>query len=135
MKNYVVGFMFDESKKNIILIRKNKPLWQKGMLNGVGGKIEIEETPLESMIREFKEETGVVYLSWDNFLTVQFNDCIVYFFKAFDNEAYSLADTTEEEKIEKLAINELIFDDVINNLQWIIPLALDEYVKKTEAIQ
>ena len=134
MKNYVVGFMFDESGENIVLIKKNKPDWQKGKFNGVGGKIEIEEKPKDAMIREFKEETGVVYHNWDNFLTIQYNDCIVYFFKAFDQKAFSYADTTEEEEIWKFAINDLPVDDLIFNLNWIIFLARDIYIRKAEAI-
>jgi len=31
----------------------------QGLWNGVGGKIEGEESPLECVIREVKEETGI----------------------------------------------------------------------------
>lgn len=41
----------------LLLNRVKKP--QMGMWNGVGGKIEIGETPLESVIRETFEETGI----------------------------------------------------------------------------
>lgn len=34
---YVVGFCFNSDLSQIILIEKNKPEWQKGYLNGVGG--------------------------------------------------------------------------------------------------
>ena len=134
MKSYVVGFMFDSSKQKVVLIRKNKPEWQKGKLNGVGGKIEVDETPIDAMIREYKEETGVIRNGWDNFLIAAYDDCIVYFFKAFDSWCYEHSDTTEEEQIEKVsAIN--IPDDVIDNLQWIIRLALDEYVSNAFTYQ
>jgi 8-oxo-dGTP diphosphatase len=56
---YVLGFMFDPSMKLVAVIRKNKPAWQKGLWNGIGGEIEQYETSAEAMVREFREETGV----------------------------------------------------------------------------
>ncbi|MCP3924893.1 MAG: NUDIX domain-containing protein [Desulfobacterales bacterium] len=61
--NFVVGFAFTEDKKQVLLVRKEKPPWQKGHLNGVGGKVKKGETPLEAMMREGHEETGL-YLPW-----------------------------------------------------------------------
>jgi 8-oxo-dGTP pyrophosphatase MutT (NUDIX family) len=54
---YVVGFLFSEDESRVLLVWKNRPAWQDGKLNGVGGKIEAGETPLQAMEREFKEET------------------------------------------------------------------------------
>ena len=60
MKQYVLGFAFSRDKKDIILISKLNPEWQKGKLNGVGGKVEFEDaSPMDAMYREFKEETGI----------------------------------------------------------------------------
>lgn len=58
-QSYVLGFMFDPSKQRVALIHKERPAWQKGSLNGIGGKIERGETPEAAMVREFAEETGV----------------------------------------------------------------------------
>lgn len=58
MDTYVLGFAFDHLGR-VALIRKNKPKWQAGLLNGVGGKVEEGETYLQAMVREFCEETGV----------------------------------------------------------------------------
>ena len=41
----------------LMLNRKYDPV--KGLWNGVGGKIEKGETPLENAIREIKEETNI----------------------------------------------------------------------------
>jgi 8-oxo-dGTP pyrophosphatase MutT (NUDIX family) len=55
---YVVGFIFNEAFDRILLVFKNRPAWQSGLLNGVGGKIEArDKTPLAAMEREFAEET------------------------------------------------------------------------------
>ncbi len=66
---YVLGFAFTPSRKGVILIKKLRPNWQAGKLNGPGGKIEAGETPEQAMIREFKEETGIQTLlgQWNHF--------------------------------------------------------------------
>lgn len=47
------------NEDDVVLIRKTKPEWQAGKLNFVGGKVEDDETPLDCMVREFREETSV----------------------------------------------------------------------------
>lgn len=69
--NYVVGFLFSTNKKEVVLIKKNRPDWQKGLLNGIGGHIE-DETPLEAMKREFLEETGLKIEYWKQFAYIEF---------------------------------------------------------------
>jgi hypothetical protein len=51
MTKYVVGLAFDDEGR-VALIEKNRPAWQRGLLNGIGGKIEGDEMPVETMIRE-----------------------------------------------------------------------------------
>jgi len=58
--NYVVAFLFSETLDNVWLIEKQKPEWQKGCLNGLGGKIEENESPMDAVIRELNEESGVL---------------------------------------------------------------------------
>lgn len=43
----------------ILLIEKNRPNWQKGKLNLLGGKIEDDESPENAALRELKEEAGL----------------------------------------------------------------------------
>lgn len=77
--DYVVGFMREALSDRVMMVRKAKPIWQAGLLNGVGGKVDHKvtikpsgpeelgysqdterlETPLEAMVREFFEETGI----------------------------------------------------------------------------
>ena len=58
--SYVLGFMFSATNENkVILIEKLKPSWQCGLLNGIGGKIEAGESPVQAMVREFQEEAGL----------------------------------------------------------------------------
>ena len=57
---YVCGFAFTHDQR-VVLIRKARPEWQRGLLNGVGGRIEEArgEVSTDAMVREFFEETGV----------------------------------------------------------------------------
>ncbi len=74
MTAYVVGFAFDDDE-NVALVRKKRPEWQKGYLNGVGGKIEEGESSRAAMVREFEEETGlgVPEHEWEQFVAMQGN--------------------------------------------------------------
>lgn len=68
---YVLGFAFSPDNSKVLLIRKERPKWQSGLLNGVGGKVEGEEWLREAMVREFKEETDIdtSTTDWSMFLS------------------------------------------------------------------
>lgn len=67
MKTYVLGFAFSSDLNSLVLIHKNKPDWQKGKLNGIGGSVEAHEPAKAAMQREFAEEAGVMMPVWDHF--------------------------------------------------------------------
>lgn len=56
--NYVVGFLFEADLQRVLLRLKARPAWQRGKLNGIGGKVEEGETPLYAMRREGREEAS-----------------------------------------------------------------------------
>ena len=59
-QQYVLGFALSGDGNAVLLIKKTKPSWQAGKLNGVGGKVEESDWSIESaMAREFEEETGI----------------------------------------------------------------------------
>jgi 8-oxo-dGTP pyrophosphatase MutT (NUDIX family) len=82
----VVGIAFDFSNDAFVLMRKNRPKWMAGQLNGVGGKINPDETPAQAMAREFEEETGVhtEEKDWHLFHCEMRNDGPVLFFFTTD---------------------------------------------------
>jgi len=49
---------FLKKGEHILLLNRDYPTWM-GAWNGVGGKIEQNETPLAGALREIKEETGI----------------------------------------------------------------------------
>lgn len=125
---YVAGFMFSRDRAEVALIRKNKPAWQKGLLNGIGGKIEDGESARQAMIREFWEETGSKSQeSFRHFALIHGPTFSVDFF-------YTVGDlnelrTMEEEQIERVRLADIhvLRADMIENLPWLISLAIDQW--------
>lgn len=63
-KNFVLGFLFNAKLDKVVLIKKNRPDYQAGKLNGLGGKIEQEDCPKLKMVDKFVEEAGVIVNDW-----------------------------------------------------------------------
>lgn len=132
MIQYCIGFAYyNTSSTKVILIEKQKPEWQKGLLNGVGGKIEDGETPLFAMQREFKEETDLTVNDWEEYCTLTFSDCILHVFRANITllESLKIKQTTIEKPFE-IFVNDLYKIPHVSNLSWLIPLALDNSIKQ-----
>lgn len=123
-QEYVCGFMITATKSEVVLILKSKPDWQAGFLNGVGGKIEPNEQPLDAMIREFKEETGVDHDCWHRFCVLEGRFFKVHFYHSFTEKARSV-ETVETEQIYLCKLDQLHELKVLPNLRWLIPMALD----------
>jgi len=124
MVEYVVGFAFDENEKNVILVRKQRPEWQKGALNGPGGHIEGGESMLVAMAREFKEEVGIETnpYTWILKVVIEGKGWKVYFLslKLTDKVFYSARSVTDE-LVTFVNMKELHQRSMINNLRWLIP--------------
>lgn len=58
MKKYVVIFLFTKDHKKVLMVKRNKPPY-KDCWNGIGGKIEENETEIQATIRECYEETEI----------------------------------------------------------------------------
>lgn len=58
MKRYVLLLLFTKDSKKILLMKRNKKPYAD-LYNGVGGKIEENETVSEATIRECLEETNI----------------------------------------------------------------------------
>jgi 8-oxo-dGTP diphosphatase len=131
MHNYVAGFLFDNGQ--VALIQKNKPEWQKYKLNGIGGKIELGETPHEAMVREFYEETGCRIDQWRVFAKLRGSDWKVYFFSAEGD--HKLCSSITDEQVKFCLVDRLYDYPLIPNLHWLIPLALDSDKPVADVIQ
>lgn len=123
VQDYVAGFLFDETKEKVALIRKISPAWQKGYLNGIGGKVEIGEKVPDAMVREFEEETGSRIETWKQFCILSGDDYTVSFFWAIGD--LDALESVEEEEVEIHDVDSLFDLKIIPNLLWLIPMALD----------
>lgn len=124
MTHYVAGFLFDDALSRVALIRKLKPEWQAGRLNGIGGKIEPGETPADAMRREFCEEAGPAGLwvhYWHHFATVQGAWGSVAFFRS--TGPVEDVRSMELEQVEVHNVADLPWAECLPNLSWLIPLA------------
>ena len=124
-KHYVVGFLFSEDYSRVVLIRKNRPEWQAGLLNGLGGKINLlDETPKLAMRREFLEEAGVIVDNWKEFLKLEGPTSVVFFFMATgDTTKVTTMETEVVESYDVATVKERM-GACVPNLSWILPLAL-----------
>lgn len=125
---YVLGFAFSRDRKDIALIEKKKPDWQAGKLNGIGGKVEPHDpNPMEAMIREFREETGVITSGddWDLFAVLSGNGYEMYCYRAFNNKMYE-CNTQEEEVVKRIAVDTALnVKPLVKSCQVLIRMAQD----------
>lgn len=139
MKKYTLAFIFNNDLEKVLLIRKNKPVEQAGLLNGIGGKMEdFDITFLDCIKREVKEETGLV-LEKEEFInignltdnenyivevfTAQIEDSTIKSFKKLTDEDVVLLDISE-------GINELKQDEFSNNGLSIMKHCLEHWKNK-----
>lgn len=137
----VAGFLFDDYDvirkyaAHVLLVLKANPAWQKDKLNGIGGKIEENETPKAAMVREFKEETGLDTFEndWSKFCYIHGKSWGVHFFRAFNLPHFWDHRSMERQKsgeiIAACPLKTLDYTRTISNLKWLIPLALDYELK------
>ncbi|WP_419595342.1 NUDIX domain-containing protein, partial [Thiolapillus sp.] len=122
---YVVGFLFSEDLEWVALIRKARPEWQAGLLNGIGGHIEnTDESPLHAMRREFKEEAGVYVEDWQHYARLSENGQFTVDFFYASGDLGELRTTTDE-SIVVIGVNTLDTYKIVENVSWLVPLAVD----------
>lgn len=110
-RDYTVCFLFTPGLDSVLLQVKGKTDF-KGLLNGVGGKLEPNETPRECALREIHEETGIDApgkLAWIGTLSLPGNcdnharssdpaepACVLYYYAGtFDPETFSPPEDAE----------------------------------------
>jgi 8-oxo-dGTP diphosphatase len=129
--SYVVGFMFSIDVLTVALIRKQKPAFQAGLLNGIGGKIEEGERPVLAMIREFKEET-IYPLDpiWNHFAAMDGvnndgSEFEIQFFASIGQP--DDVKSNESEQIEVHTVQSITSrrEETLGNVPWLVSLAVD----------
>jgi 8-oxo-dGTP diphosphatase len=123
---YVLALLFTADGREVVLVRKTRPAWQAGRINALGGKLHDGETVLEAARREVREEAGVDVEDWEEFLVWNDRQYRLRAVRAF-SDAARIARTAEDQEVFLAQVAGLPLN-VIHNLRWIIPLALDRDV-------
>jgi 8-oxo-dGTP diphosphatase len=123
---YVLALLFTSDRRRVVLMRKTRPAWQAGRVNALGGKVLPGETPAEAARREVREEAGVDVAAWEEFLVWVDPVYRMHALRAFDAKAEH-AHTAEDQEVFLAEVADLP-PELIDNLRWLIPLALDRDV-------
>jgi 8-oxo-dGTP diphosphatase len=132
-REYVAGFAFSTGCNYVALVRKLRPDWQRGLLNGVGGKVEPGESPRDAMNREFAEECRLEVKRWRHFATVGGGQAgepwrVHFYWNWIVDDRFSLGENygREDERVEVFParwLGQAGTFATIPNLRWLIPLA------------
>lgn len=124
MKRYCCGFLFNDEMTKVALILKNRPTWQAGYYNGIGGLIEEGEYSGYAMIREFYEETGVVtnYSTWHKVLTLYFSNSEIDFYASNNSELLNSVKSKTDEIVCVVEVNNL--PKVVENIPLLLGLSI-----------
>ena len=123
---YVAGFLFSADRKQVVLVEKIRPEWQSGRLNGVGGKIEpSDDSPNAAMVREFREEAGLLIHEWALFCRIENRGNLTHFFRSFAAGPVDHVSGQEAEKVSAHSVSDVAGSNTMPNLGWLIPMALD----------
>lgn len=121
---YTVGFIFTQNQEKVLLILKDRPTWQAGLWNGVGGKLEEHENLTECISREVKEETDIFIPkeSWKTVGTIHGKNWRVTIFTAVvEKESEPIQKTTEKPQWHAIAT---LPHNIVPNLSTIIPACI-----------
>lgn len=133
LKVWVEGFLFSAThhEVNVALIQKLRgPEFLHGKLTGIGGKMNKFETPHEAMVREFKEETGLLVPVWRRFCDYRvIGFGIVHMFEATCSVEYARqVKTQEEELVHWIDVKKASYYNIVPNLRWLLPMAMDRNI-------
>jgi 8-oxo-dGTP pyrophosphatase MutT (NUDIX family) len=128
MRLMSVGYMFDVQRKHVVLIKKKHgPAHLIGYWNGIGGKQDPGETPLQTQIREFREETGKLTTEsdWQYIVTFRNADAEVSVFRSVHEYIHDVETMTDEE----VCIFRLdALPPLAGQATWCIPMCLDDHM-------
>lgn len=131
---YVLALLFTADRGRLVLVHKTRPAWQAGRSNALGGKVAAGETPAEAARREVWEEAGVRVAEWEEFLVWEDPVYRMHALRAFDDGAALGARTAEDQEVFLASVDSLP-PTLIDNLRWLVPLALDRDVAVPVRVQ
>lgn len=126
---YVLALLFTTDRRSVVLMRRTRPAWQAGRINALGGKLLPGESAARAASREVAEEAGVQVGedAWREVAVWRDPVYRMHVLSAFHTAAES-ARTAEDQEVF-LCDATALPSECIENLRWLVPLALDEDVK------
>lgn len=121
-----LGFIYTSDLQKVLLIKKNRPDWQVGKINGLGGKCEAGETSQQCVSREIREEANIHIpeSSWIHLGEMLWSTWHVDVYVAiYDGDPKAIQSLTDEE-VKWFSVNKLPAN-MLTNLPWLIPLGVD----------
>jgi len=158
-KYYVLGFMFSQNGRDLVVIRKTHPSWLAGKINVPGGHIRNmdlspfgamlrglrREMPSEACAREFGEETGVATHpgQWEHFMSIKapVSNYEIWCYRMFTDKAYEVktqnnpASDFDDEEISVIPVAGFLHlqkESLADGMQWMVPLAMDKHLNFIE---
>jgi 8-oxo-dGTP diphosphatase len=104
-------------------MRRTRPAWQAGRVNALGGRLRLSEDAAAAARREVHEECGVDVAEWKEVLVWEDAEYRMHVMRAVSERARE-ARTLEDQEVFLADVNALP-PNVIDNLRWLVPLALD----------
>ena len=104
-------------------MRRDRPAWQAGRVNALGGRLMAGESAAMAARREVREECGVDVAEWREVLAWEDAEYRMHVMSAMSDRARD-ARTMEDQEVFLANVNALPHN-VIDNLRWLVPLALD----------
>lgn len=135
MTEYVLGFLFSPDLSKVVLINKERPRWQAGLINGIGGKVDPGEDAHTAMVREFREETGLTVEQWTQYASIGGPDAAKDYATGFKLHVF-YATSIYFDTVTSITDEKVFWDRVsyimernseiitVPNVRWLIQMAL-----------
>lgn len=128
IKQYVLIGIFSRDLQEVMLVLKDRPDWQKGRLNLVGGKIEENEISYDAAMREMHEETGLYCNIVLNGKIIG-DDFEVFCYSGISDKKEISQGIGETESVAWYSLPDILSDSrLIENLKTIIPAMLNNSI-------
>lgn len=125
--HYVAGFVFRKHGTEVALIRKAKPAYMAGCLNGIGGAVERGEKAVDAQVRETAEESGLQIPAgeWMHYAQKLTNrgDLIDFFGAQHDLRRHGILTSLTSEPVDWYPLDRLAELKTFSNLAYLIPMA------------
>ena len=125
---FTIAFPFTPDLQHVFLVEKNRPAWQAGHLNGIGGHKKAGESYLACCIREVLEEANIRLCDWRHFGTMTFVDATVKCYAAIlSHGAVPAVKSRTDEPIRQLSLTDVVIHRhrCLSNIPWLVNAAFE----------